>query len=158
MPELLRIRKVADTSVGTRVTRYHPETGAKHLVDPEDGLAKPWPLAGIRFEGAPPAETTVGTKYVAEAIAEGWLVGVGERLVHRPGGPPSNVWRETYTFAHYDELVFRTLDGDVRYRVTHQPDKYADPGDDDTPVTDEVYRAGATRVDHFYALALVEED
>jgi hypothetical protein len=54
-------------------------------------------------------------------------------------------------------VVFHFLDGDVRYEVTHQPDKYADPGDDETPVTEKVYKAGKTRVDHFYGLKLVEE-
>ncbi len=157
MAEILRIRKVADTSSGERVVRYDQMTGEKLLVDPADGAVRPWPLAGVRLEGAAPAETSAGTSWVAEAIREGWLVGEGERVVHRPGGPDGNRWAKTHTFVHYDALVLRTLDGDVRYRVTHQPDKYADPGDDDTPVTDEAYAAGATRVDHFYGLALVTE-
>ena len=54
----------------------------------------------------------------------------------------------THTFRHYEAM---TVCG-TRYKVTHQPDKYADPGDDDTPVTDEVYGSGQTRVDHFYGL------
>jgi hypothetical protein len=83
-------------------------------------------------------------------------------------------------FHHYSALVLHLVDDDgagydLRYRVTHQPDKYADnstPGeatddrpqadriasgnthDDDTPVTDELYAAGQTRVDHFYDLEL----
>lgn len=154
MPELLRIRKVADQSSGARVVRYDTVTGEKLLVDPVDGAVRAWPLAGVRFEGAPPAETTAGTTWVAEAIREGWLVGEGEQVVHRPGGPADNVWSKTHTFRHFTALVFRTLDGDFRYRVTHQPDKYADPGDDDIPVTAEVYASGATRVDHFYGLQL----
>ena len=74
------------------------------------------------------------------------------------------------TFVQAQAIVFHTLDGDVRYRVTHNPDKYADdstvgernmPNDDnshgdDTPVTDEMYASGQTRVDHFYDL--VRED
>ena len=157
MAELLRIRKVADTTTGERVVRFDQLTGERLLVDPSDGAVRAWPLAGVRVEGGPPAETSVGTSYVAEAIREGWIVGEGERVVHRPGGPDGNRWAKTHTFVHYDALTLRTLDGDVRYRVTHQPDKYADPGDDDTPVTDEAYAAGATRVDHFYGLALVTE-
>ena len=157
MAGVLRIRKVADTSTGERVVRFDQLTGERLLVDPSDGAVRSWPLAGVRVEGEAPAETAVGTTYVAEAIREGWIVGEGERVVHRPGGPDGNRWKKTHTFVHYDALVLRTLDGDVRYRVTHQPDKYADPGDDDTPVTDEAYAAGATRVDHFYGLALVTE-
>lgn len=157
MAELLRIRKVADMSSGVRVVRYDTVTGHKLLVDPVDDAVRPWPLLGVRIEGAPPRETAAGTTFVAQAIAEGWIAGSGERVVHRPGGPAANVWQKTHTFVHYDELTIRTLDGDVRYRVTHQPDKYADPGDDDTPVTAEVYAAGATRVDHFYGLTLIEE-
>lgn len=156
MPEILRVRKVADRTV-ERVVRFDPVTGEKLLVDPADGAVRPYPLAGVRIEGAPPADTTAGTSWVAEAIREGWLVGEGERVVHRPGGPAEWPWAKTHTFVHFDALVVRTLDGDVRYRVTHQPDKYADPGDDDTPVTDDVYAAGATRVDHFYGLALETE-
>lgn len=125
-------------------------------------------LAGISFAGPaidPPYETKITPRKVREGIRDGWLSVEGEQIVHRPGGPPDDVWRVTHTFRHYTALVFHTLDGDVRYRVVHQPDKYADraeatrpdavepfAGDDDTPVTAEMYAAGATRVDHYYTL------
>jgi hypothetical protein len=89
--------------------------------------------------------------------------------VVRPGGPPEDKDRPdvSHIFRQADVLVFHTRAGDIRYKVVHNPDKYADhddrtfevkrfKADDDTPVTDEIYAAGATRVDHFYDL--VRED
>lgn len=125
----------------------------------------PRPLLGIRLEPALD-QARVPTNVVADGIAEGWITGEGETVVHRPGGPPDDLWRVTHTFRHFVALVFHTDDeGDVRYTVTHQPDKYADhdqatypdqvkkfKAGDDTEVTDDIYAAGATRVDHFYDL------
>lgn len=165
----LKIRKLADKTTGERVVRYDPETGEKKLVNPATpgDDHEPWPLAGVVLEVAPEV-TTVSTTLVNQGRVEGWVSVEGERVVHRPGGPPVNVWAVTHTFVHADVIVFRDeLVGDVRYRVVHQPDKYADYGeatypdrvdafvaDDDTPVTDETYAAGATRVDHFYVIEL----
>jgi hypothetical protein len=146
MAEILRIRKVADRSQPRPA--FNEVTG-EPLTDLE-----PWPLHGVAFEGDPPAVTSAGESWIAEAIREGWATGVGERVVHRPGGPADNVWAKTHTFRHYAAIEFHTVDGVVEYRVTHQPDKYADPGDDTTPVTTGAYEAGATRVDHFYRLEL----
>lgn len=108
-----------------------------------------WPLAGVELLDAPEC-ATVPVHVVDRGRDEGWITVEGEQVVHRPGGPPSNRWKVTHTFRHYEAMVICG----VRYVVTHQPDKYADPGDDDTPVTDEVYQSGATRVDHFYVLRL----
>jgi len=165
----LAIRKLADTSTGTRVKRYDPETGASFLLNPETGQPEPWPFAGVRLDQAPEV-ATISTSKVAEGIAEGWLEGVNGRPVVRPAGPTQTDWNSSHTgqphvFLHYDALVFKTVDGDITYTVAHQPDKYADhgqaadpdqvdafDGDDDTPVTPEYYAAGATRVDHFYGI------
>lgn len=106
-----------------------------------------WPLAGVELLDAP-EHAKVPVHVVDRGRDEGWITVEGEEVVHRPGGPPSNLWRVTHTFRHYEAM---TVCG-VRYVVTHQPDKYADPGDDSTPVTDEVYASGQTRVDHFYGL------
>jgi hypothetical protein len=144
MTEILRIRKLAD--------RAQPRPAFNEVTGEPLADLEAWPLRGVTFEGDPPAVTSAGESWVAEAIREGWAVGVGERVVHRPGGPADNVWAKTHTFRHYAAIEFHTIAGVVKYRVTHQPDKYADPGDDDSPVTDEVYAAGATRVDHFYGL------
>lgn len=134
------------------------------LAEETGGEMLPRPLAGVRLKDAPPL-ATVPTKVVSAGVAEGWASLVGERVVHRPGGPASNPWLHTHTFQHADAIVFHTLDGDVTYRVTHQPDKYADYGqatspdaveefdsDDDTPVTADMYAAGATRIDWFYGI------
>lgn len=156
--EGLVIRKHADTRGQQRLVRFDPVTGEKKLVNPatpgEDH--EPWPLLGITLEKAPDL-TTATTQLVAQGIAEGWLTAENQRPVVRPAGPTQDVLASTHTgqphlFVHCDRIVFHTLDGDIAYRVTHQPDKYAATGDDDTPVTPEVYAAGATRVDHFYRL------
>jgi len=122
--------------------------------DPLTGVREPWPLAGLRIEGELPAVARVPTSWVDRGRIEGWIVVEGERVVHRPGGPVGNPFAVTHTFKHCDVIVIKALDGDVRYTVTHQPDKYAVDGDDSTPVTDEVYAAGGTRVDWFYDIDL----
>lgn len=169
--EGLVVRKHADKSTGERVVRFDPVTGEKKLVNPATpgDDHEPWPLAGITLEVAP-ERTTVTTQLVAQGISEGWLTAEGQRPVVRPAGPTQDILASSHTgqphlFVHADRLVFHTLTGDVAYRVVHQPDKYADhdqatwpdqvdafAGDDDTPVTPEIYAAGATRVDHFYGL------
>lgn len=113
-----------------------------------------WPSAGVVHRGEPPQTATVPTQVVERGVAEGWITTEGTRIVTRPGGPASDPWRKNdqlripHMFAHHDAM---TIAG-VRYVVTHQPDKYAADGDDETPVTDEVYATGATRVDHFYGI------
>lgn len=170
-PVGLRITKLADRSSGSRETRYDPTTGQKYLHNPATGGAEPWPLAGVRIEGedGPPPLVSLPTSLVDNGRAEGWIDVEGERVVHRPGGPPNDLWRVTHTFRQYDALVFKTVDGDVRYRVIHNPDKYAVTGtetvnedkgfyreviDPDAEVTDEVYAAGKTRVDWVYVVEL----
>lgn len=154
----LRIRKVADKSTGQRVRGYDSRTGEPCLINPETERPEPWPLAGITFEGAaPPAATVLSTSFVARGQAEGWLELVNPRVVHRPGGPPEDRWRVTHTFTHVEAIVFKALEENVRYRVTHQPDKYVDGRPDTARVTDEIYAAGDTRVDWFYTVELVRE-
>lgn len=159
----MKVRKFANYEAGgRRVKRYDPETGLARLVNPDTPGEEhePWPLLGVRFVGDPPAEARVPTKWVDKGVAEGWIVGVNGRPVVRPAGPTQDVWNSSQTgrphlLVHYDELVFRTLDGDVRYTVTHQPDKYVAGGGDEDAVTPDVYAAGTTRVDHFYDLRKV---
>jgi len=148
------------------VIRKHAD---KSGVQPEGG---PWPLAGVSLISAPPV-TTISTSLLQQAVGEGWASVEGANAVVRPAGPTQDVWNSTHTgqphvFIHYDRIVFHTLDGgDVAYRVVRQPDKYADHGaatypdqvkpftaTDDTPVTADIYAAGATRVDHFYTIEL----
>lgn len=128
----LRIRKLADTSSGERVKRYHPETGEAYLADPSSWraddpsthVASPWPFAGIRVEGDAPKASRIPTSFVDRGIAEGWLELEGSRVVHRPGGPPEQPWRVTHTFMHGDAIVLKTVDGDVRYAIVENPDKW----------------------------------
>jgi len=137
----LRVRKLADKTTPT----YDPT-----------GEREPWPLAGLAIEGDVLTRVRVPTSFVDLGRNEGWLSVEGETVVHRPGGPPANPFAVTHTFKHLDAIVLHTIDGDVRYRVTHQPDKYADGAPDVEPVTDAVYAAGDTRVDWFYDAELLE--
>lgn len=160
---MLRVRKLADKSTGTRVVRFDPETGERKLVNPDTpgDSHEPWPLLGVQFEGEAPQETKVPTKYVEAAIAEGWMERVNERPVVRPAGPRQNVWSSTHngtphTFIHCDQIIFHMVEGDYTYEVVHQPDKYLADGHDDDTVTPEEYAAGNTRVDHWYGLELID--
>lgn len=145
MPDVragLNVRLLADKST----PRYDQSTGE----------LLPWPLAGLRIEGDLPLVARVPTSWVSRGRSEGWLSVEGERVVHRPGGPAGDPWRpdKVHTFQHLDAIVLHTVDGDVRFLVSHQPDKYAADGDDSTPVTDDVYASGETRVDWFYDIDL----
>lgn len=164
----LKIQKIADRTGQERLVRFDPITGEKKLVNPatEGDDHEPWPLAGVVLLEAPD-ETTVSTTYVAEARNEGWVTLEDETVVVRPAGPAADPWKgDPHVFHQCAVIVFHTLDGDVRYRVTHQPDKYAcaedatfpdqvpakTKTDNETPVTPELYAAGATRVDNFYGI------
>lgn len=158
MAGLLSVRKVADDSVpyvttndtSGRVIRINPETGQE---------ISSLPLKGVRPEGELPEECTVGNNFVARAISEGWASLVNQRVVFRPSGPANDRWGSAYpphAFIQADAVLFHFIDGDVRYDVVHQPDKYAASGDDATIVDDTIYQSGDTRVDHFYGLRLVK--
>jgi hypothetical protein len=158
----LKIRKLADKTQETRVIRFDPETGEKKLVNPatpgEDH--EPWPLAGVVIEDEIQSSVRVPMSYVSKAIAEGWMTRVNEKVVVRPAGPNQKVFASSATgtphvFFHADEIHIHTVGGDVKYKVTHQPDKYASKGDDSTQVTEKIYSAGDTRVDWFYDLELI---
>jgi hypothetical protein len=167
MAGLLIVRKVADSSVPHVTT--NDATGRVIHINPETGRqVDHLPLLGVRPEGDLPDETSVSARFVNSAVSEGWAELVNSRVVYRPSGPPEDPWGAAWPphlFIHADAITFHFLDGDVTYEVTHQPDKYADyeqatypaqidsfEGDDSTPVTPEVYEAGATRVDNLYCL------
>lgn len=138
MPESragLEVRLLADKTT----PRFSPHTGER----------EPWPLAGVQVTSAPKL-ARIPTSFVDRGRNEGWITVEGETVVHRPGGPPANLFSVVHTFKHARTIVLHATDGDVRYRVTHQPDKYVDGGPDDEAVTPEIYNAGATRVDWFY--------
>jgi hypothetical protein len=86
-----------------------------------------WPLAGIELgdgDNPPPKRTSISTGKVAEGIAEGWIEAEGTTEIYRHGGPKDNPTAVIHGFLHHDALVFHTVNGDYRYRVTGQPDKY----------------------------------
>lgn len=107
------------------------------------GFGEPWPLAGIEVVGEPPAACKLPTGWVNRGIEEGWITLEGQSTSHAPAGPASNPWRDSHTFIHAETVVIGCTGGDVRYAVTHQPDKYAD---DTEP--------SGYRVDWFYAVQL----
>jgi len=153
----LTIRKLADRSGGHRVRVVDRRTGATKLVNPDTPGEdhEPWPLAGVKILDDPlPDPCMLSTNIVARGEHEGWIELEGKEVVHRPGGPPDDIWRQTHSLVHADVIVIKGVDGDVRYKVVRQPDKYVD-GDDEAKVTDEIYQAGDTVVDKFYLLKLV---
>lgn len=119
------------------------------LADRSGGGEPPYPFAGLKLL-TEPKRCHLPVQWVAQGAAEGWLEIEGERIEHRPGGPLEDRWRVTHTFVHADAIVLKTVDGDVRYRVLNNPDKYVDSDDPSEAVTDEHYAAGNTRVDWFY--------
>jgi hypothetical protein len=178
--EGLKIRKLADKSEGERVIvpvletvtlrngeEVQVATGQVKLVNPDTPGTdhEPWPSAGIQLEVAPD-EARIPTTTVDRGINEGWIEAENAEFLRRPAGPADNPTRAWHYFMHCTGLTFKTVDGDVYYEVTHNPDKYANNSqvdergqvvranehDDETPVTDEMYRAGETSVDWFYGV------
>lgn len=133
---VLTLRRLADTSEGSRVHRYHPLTGERLLVRPEtlqdpsfsyeSMEAEPWPLAGVDIEGEAPKFTSISTSLVSKGREEGWIIITNERIAHRSGGPDFDPWRKTHTFVHCDFITFKFTSGDVAYKVIKQPDKVDD--------------------------------
>lgn len=132
---MFRFRKVADYSDGSvRVPRFDPITGHRYLVNPETNEPQPWPLLGVAIEGEYPTLDCIGMHYVAKAVAEGWAEYVNPRVVHRPGGTPTNPWSTTHTFNQADSVIFHLIeqvDGkwvkrNVLYKVVSQPDRHED--------------------------------
>lgn len=169
MGTLLTVRKLADKTGGERIrvpvtrpveiaggTVLQVPTGEVRLVNPDTpgDDHEPWPLAGIEVIDAPD-QCTVPTGWVDRAVSEGWITLEGARLVRRPAGAASDPHATTHAFTHADALVIHAVDGDVRYLVTHQPDKYVADGDDETPMNREHYTAGNSRVDWYYGLEKV---
>jgi hypothetical protein len=146
----MKIRKLADKTDGLpRVAGLHPETGEKTLVDPNTGAVRPWPLLGIEIVEPIPTMCRVPMDWVIRGVAEGWAQLHNPKIVHKSGGPPDDEWRITHTFTQADYVTFHTVNGDIRYAVTQNPNKYLDP-DPSTP-------EDATKVDWFYELELVKE-
>lgn len=140
----MKVRKLADRSAG-RVTTVDHATGA-----PQES----WPLLGVAFEGEAPTECRVPTSWVQMGVAEGWIEREGERVAFAAGGPQADPWRVTHTFVQCDAIVLHMTDGDYRYRVTHNPGKYADDSRTEAHDTNVHGQTADAVVDWYYALAL----
>jgi hypothetical protein len=150
-------------SIRLRADRSDPSAQAAELPGAPPGT---WPLLGVEavdlFQRPVPwpQRVRVAEGAVQRWISQGAASGESHEVVTRPAGTAADPWAPTPTaptphiFHQYERITFKGMDGDVTYRVTHQPDKYAAEGDDSTPVTDELYAAGDTRVDWFYDLEL----
>jgi hypothetical protein len=148
----INLRKLADKSEGSREQMVVVPAGSFELQDDgsvvitnvlagEPRLVNPdtpgydheaWPLAGVRIMGKPPSRAKLPHSWVQRGVGEGWLDLEGQSVVHRPGGPASDPWRVTHTFIHAEAIVFKTVDGDVRYVVEENPDKYESASSDET--------------------------
>jgi hypothetical protein len=148
----LAIRKLADQDAD-RVKLFDPFTGQSLLYEPADAEVlssqlrealsgfetSPRPLLGITVEGETPQETKLGERFIANGRAEGWIEVEGEEIVHRSSGPPENPWgTPAHTFVHLDTIILKTVDGDVRYTVTENPDKWPEEKDGEAGFGGEV--------------------
>lgn len=84
-----------------------------------------YPFVGLKVVSAPPF-CHIPTSFVTRGRDEGWLEVENPRLVERRGGPADEPWKVRHVFTHADAIVLTGTDGDVRYTVTRQPDKYED--------------------------------
>lgn len=157
---------------GLRVRKFAGESGVIHT-DHATGEPSKHPLAGVGFtddqgrnadlEGNPipaPKRLRLPSDYV---MREPWIEIVNPRPVLKPSGPPSNPWggqQGPHNFVHIDEFVLHMVDGDYRYRVVHQPDKYDTPEHVDGAVETPCDTPGdpTTHVDWFYDADLIEGD
>lgn len=163
MPNLV-IRKLADQDA-EREKIFHPVTGDPILLEPEAAeqavaaLAEimatvepsPRPFLGIQVEGETPETTTVGERWVAAGRSEGWLEVEGEEVIYRTSGPPENPYGPPpHVFVHYTAIILKTVDGDVRYKVTENPDKWPEEKEGEAGFGGEVR--------WYYTLELVPEE
>lgn len=127
-PTPLEIRKLADKSV-RRDVRFDPETGERILVDPATGNPSSRPFLGVAIEndGGPPKYARISQRYALNAKIEGWIEIEGEKVVTRSQGPeeqPVSPENPPHVFVQGTALIFKTVDGDVRYKITQNPDKW----------------------------------
>jgi hypothetical protein len=154
----LTVRKLADRSEGTRVTRFHPETGERMLVNPDTpgNEHEPWPLLGVSVEGEAPEYTRLPTKWVSRGVAEGWITLENPEPVFRPAGPTGNPWGvPPHVFTHVDSITIDTVDGPLVYKpfgTRGQPDKY---DENDAPADPDAPNDGSHEVEHFYTVQKV---
>ncbi|MGH2663684.1 MAG: hypothetical protein ACRDH8_12960 [Actinomycetota bacterium] len=129
----LRIRKLADTTKGTRVKKYDPTTGQSELINPATGEAEPWPLLGVTVEAAPDVHE-FPMRWVLAAEREGWLELKGRKVVvvaESPDGAthtvPGTGMPAPYAFVEATEIVIKAVEGSIRYKVTRNPGQHLTP-------------------------------
>jgi hypothetical protein len=120
----LRVRRLADKSKGTRIKLTDPHSGETHLMNPANSKVESWPDMGWIIESDAHKFTNIPVKTVREWVKKGFAVLKGERLIHAPGGSVEDPWKATHTFVNADAIVLKCVDGEVTYKVIHQPGKY----------------------------------
>lgn len=96
----------------------------------------------------PPETFTVPHDYVDK---HHWIEVVNPTAVVRAAGSAEKPYAKTHTFPHAEALVLHMADGDYRYRVVRQPDKYFDNGG---AAVADVGGDPNTRVDWYYVVEL----
>lgn len=151
-PVSLRFRKLAREDGLERVRRYDLISGEPYWASPSTGQPLPKEVDGVALDmDEAPQLCRITSKYVGQAE---FLELVNPRPVHKPAGPTEDPWRSTHTFVHADSVIFHLVDGDLEYRVVHQPDKY----DDETGEPTDDAGDPTTHVDWFYDLELVRTE
>lgn len=163
--QIMELRRLADKSVGRRISKFDPDTGEQKLVNPDTPGEdhEPWPTLGITITNpdGPPRLTTISTDYANQLVAAGLIERKGEKAVTRPAGPYAAPWSvPPHVFIHCDFIVFNDFErGKVHYKVVRQPDKFVEEGLD-IPVDSYDNLAPEdmrlTSVEHFYNLELVK--
>lgn len=146
MSETLVIRRLADKSVGQRISRRNALTGKQELFNPETGRAEGWPFLGIQLGHIPvgksvasapvwepPKVTGVSQKEVLKGINEGYITLENQSAITCPSGPPGDPWggnAPNHEMVQATHIVFKCVSEqdhrsyEVRYEVTRAPGKY----------------------------------
>lgn len=79
-----------------------------------------------------------------------WFEPVNPSVVVRPAGPADQPFAKQHDFPQAEAFILHMADGDYRYRVVHQPDKY----DDETGEPSMNAGDPTTHVDWFFVCEL----
>lgn len=85
--------------------------------------------SGTRGQTDPPKQVRLPASFIANCRREGWVEVEGAKTVYVPASPetaPDPL--PPHTFVQLDSVTFKTVDGEVRYRVVHNPGKYDSKG------------------------------
>lgn len=115
-------------------------------------------FAGIRVLGHPlhdediPSHVKVPVTTIDRGVAEGWITTEGDTPHHYAGGNTENPWGTVHTVVHRDSFTIHDVEGDLTYKITHQPGKRNGKGELDE--TDAVAGDQDATVDWFYLAEL----